>query len=147
MLFVDDQIEMWIVILVVLGVLLLGALLFMATGFIIISKNRVGIIEKMGKYIGTYKSGLYYYLPLMVRRVGYYHIGETKQKVRVNAKNYIVRYEIENFKTFHYEGNHDVLGIVTSCLNAKTDDLSKLLIERFNQVGARFISLEIIKRR
>lgn len=147
MFFVNDQIETWIVVVVVVGVLLLGFLLFMATGLIIINKSRVGIIEKMGKYIGTYKPGLYYFLPLLYRRVGYYHQGETIQKLKIDKKNYIVKYEIENFKTFHYLGNHDVYGIVNSALKSNSEDLSKILIEKFNYIGAKFISLEIIKKR
>ena len=91
MLFVNDQIETWIVIVVVLGVLLLGVILFFATGFIFISKSRVGIIEKVGKYIGTYKGGLYYFMPILYRRVGYYRLGETSQKFKIDKKNYIVR--------------------------------------------------------
>lgn len=128
------------------GILLLGIILYISTGFIYIGKNRVGIIERVGKYIGTFGPKLHYFAPLLYRRVGYYKVGEISQVLVIDRKKYIVKYEINNFKQFHYVGNHDTLGIVKASLNEKDADLSKLLIERFKLVGARFISLQKVKK-
>lgn len=132
--------------LIIVSLLLLSIFMFFVTGFIYISKQRIGVIEKVGNYVGTYKGGLYYFFPLLYRRVGYYKKGVTIQKLRIDEKNYIVKYQIENYKQWHYVGNHDPLGIVKSSLRGNNEDLSKTLIERFNLVGARFISLEVIKK-
>ena len=145
MLFVNDQIETWIVVLVVVGVLILGTGLFFLTGFIFISKTRVGIIEKVGKYIGTYKSGLYYFMPVLYRRVGYYKIGETVQKFKIDRKEYILRYQIEDFEKFHYIGNHDAYGIVCAALKSNTEDLSKYLITRFKDLKISEQNLSLLK--
>ena len=64
----------------------------------------------------------------------------------INRKKYIIKYEINNFKQFHYVGNHDTLGIVKASLSEKDADLSKLLTTRFKLVGARFISLQKVKK-
>lgn len=128
------------------GILLLGIILYLITGFLFIGKNRVGIIERVGKYIGTFGPKLYYFGPLIYRRVGYYRLGETSQTLIIDRQKYIVKYEIQNFKTWHYIGNHDTLGIVKASLNDKEKDLSKLLIDRFKMVGVRFISLTKIKK-
>ena len=146
MFYVERFFEGW-ELLIIAGITLIGgSILFALTGFIRISKGRVGVIERVGTYIGTYKNGLYYFAPILYRRVGYYRVGEIKQRIQIGRKEYFVKYEIENFKTFHYIGKHDVKGVVNASLNEPTKDLSKLLIERFNIIGARFISLEIIKR-
>ncbi len=135
-----------IITLVVVVILFVSALLFMCTGFIVVSKGRVGVLERMGNYIGTYKSGLYYFTPLLYRRVGYYKTGEIVQRFKIDKDNYLVRYKIENFKTFHYVGVHDVVNPIKTALKFHQEDLSKDLIERFNNIGAKFISLEKIKK-
>ena len=147
MFYVDTFFQGWEILVIVLVVVIGGLFLFTLTGFIHVSKGRVGVIERVGNYVGTYKSGLYYFVPVLYRRVGYYKIGETFQKFQIGRKEYIIRYEIENFKTFHYIGKHDVYGIVNASLKEPTDDLSKLLIDRFNLIGVRFISLEVVKRK
>ena len=128
------------------GILLLGVILYACTGFIYVSKKRVAIIERVGKYVGTYGPKLYYFAPLLYRRVGYYKVGEISQSMVIDHKKYIVKYEILNCKQFHYIGNHDTYGIIKASLNEKDKDLSKLLIERFKFIGAKFISLNVIKK-
>ncbi len=127
-------------------VILLSIVAFICTGFIFVSRDRIAVIERVGKYVGTYKSGLYFFAPLLYRRVGYYKKGVTVQRLRIKDETYIVTYQIENYKTWHYVGNHDSLGIVRSSLNQNPQDLSKLLIERFSLVGVKFISLERMKK-
>lgn len=131
---------------IIASILLLGILLYISTGFIFVNKSRVAIIERMGKYVGTYGPKLYYFAPLIYRRVGYYKVGIISQKIVIDRKKYIVQFEILNFKQFHYVGNHDVTGILKASLNEKNADLSKLLIERFKFCGARFISLQKVKK-
>ncbi len=132
--------------LIVSSILVAGIILYMCTGFIFISKSRVGIIERMGKYVGTYGHKLYYFAPLIYRRVGYYKLGVISQKIVIDKQKYIVKYEITNFKQFHYVANHDVYGLVKASLFEKNNDLSKVLIDRFKLSGAKFISLQLIKK-
>lgn len=146
MFYVDDIFPTWLFLIIVASILLVGLILFLCNGFLFIGKGRVGVIERIGNYVGTYKKGLYYFTPLLYRRVGYYKVGETLQRFRLERKQYQIKYEIKNYKTWHYVGHHDVLGIVSASLKEKDADLSKLLIERFSLVGVRFISLEIIKK-
>ena len=126
--------------------IVLSIVAFFLTGFIFVSKQRVAVIEKVGNYIGTYDSGLYYFFPLLYKRAGYYKKGITEQKLKIENETYIVKYQIENYKQWHYVGNHDSFGIVRSSLLRKDEDLSKLLIERFNLAGAKFITLEKMKK-
>ncbi|HOH68403.1 MAG TPA: hypothetical protein PLX93_03665, partial [Bacilli bacterium] len=83
----------------------LGIILFALTGFINIKKGFVGIIERTGRYIGTYQAGRRYFAPLVDRRVGMYKLGACRRLVEVDRyQSYFIDYEILDFKLFHYSG-------------------------------------------
>ena len=129
--------------LIILGVLLLGSILFALTGIIHVKKNRIAIIEKMGEFKGIYKSGFYYFPPLLYRRAGMYRLGIIEEKYLIDRINYKITYEITDVIKFHYQGKHDIEGILTASL--KECDLSTILTKRFELIGVRFIKLEKIK--
>ena len=131
---------------VILGVVAIGLVLLFLNCFIFISKERVGVIERVGEYIGTFGPGLHFLAPYIYRRVGYYRVGETKLRITIKREDYIVKFQINNFYRYHYYGAHDAEGIVKASLSENSTDLSALLIKRFNDVGAKFISLEKVKR-
>ncbi len=141
------HIEPWQYALIMLGIVLLSALLFALTGFIIVKRNCVAIIERIGNFVGIYKPGVYYFAPLLYRRVGMYRIGETNQIIDVNRIEYKITYEIIDVKKFHYIGKHDIKGVLVASLNDNKDNLSQTLIKHYEQIGVKFITLEkIIKR-
>lgn len=132
--------------LIFLGVFLLGGLLFFLTGFIRVYKGRVAIIERVGQFVGLYKPGIYYFAPILYRRVGMYRVGEIKEKYLINRVDYQITYEIEDVKQYHYVGHHDIEGILRATLLDSKDNLSEALIKRYKEVGVKFITLEKLKQ-
>jgi regulator of protease activity HflC (stomatin/prohibitin superfamily) len=132
--------------LIFLGVFLLGGLLFFLTGFIRVYKGRVAIIERVGQFVGLYKPGIYYFAPILYRRVGMYRVGEIKEKYLINRVDYQITYEIEDVKQYHYVGHHDIEGILRATLMDSKDNLSEALIKRCKEVGVKFITLEKLKQ-
>ncbi len=129
---------------VVLGIIALGALLYLYNCFIKVSKDRVAIIERMGIYLGTYGKGWHFFNPLTTRRVGYYKLGTTEVIFYINRDKYSVKFDILNFKDYHYIGAHDAIGICKASLQDSKDNLSETLIKRFEKVGCKFVSLDKI---
>ena len=136
----------WQFALIFLGVLLLGGLLFFLTGFIRVYKGRVAIIERVGQFVGLYKPGIYYFAPILYRRVGMYRVGEIKETYLINRVDYQITYEITDVKQYHYVGHHDIEGILRASLMDSRDNLSETLIKRCEEVGVKFITLEKIKQ-
>lgn len=132
--------------LIFLGVFLLGGLLFFLTGFIRVYKGRVAIIERVGQFVGLYKPGIYYFAPILYRRVGMYRVGEIKEKYLINRVDYQITYEIEDVKQYHYVGHHDIEGILRATLMDSKDNLSDALIKRCKEVGVKFMTLEKLKQ-
>ncbi len=142
-----NKLETWQFALIMLGIVVLGIILFALTGFIVVKKKCVAIIEKVGNFVGVYKPGLYYFAPLLYRRVGMYRMDEIEKILEVNKQEYKLKYEIEDVKMFHYIGKHDVESILVASLRDDNDNLSETLSKRYKQIGVKFISLEkIIKR-
>ncbi|MDY0345272.1 MAG: hypothetical protein WCR77_01870 [Bacilli bacterium] len=118
-----------------------GIILFIFTGYIRIKKGYMGIIERAGRYIGTYQAGFRYFAPLVDRRVGLYKLGECRRLVEVDRyKSYFIQYEIMNFKLFHYSG-HDLDGLVRLALKESPDDLGLSLKTRCDLIGVHFIKV------
>ena len=90
MVFVSAFLEKYWLTITIVVLLIISIIMFFVTGFIFVGKGRVGVIEKMGNYVGTYDSGLYYFFPLLYRRVGYYKKGVTIQKLVIDNKSYLV---------------------------------------------------------
>lgn len=134
-------------IIILIIVIILGIILFILTGYIIVKKEHIAIIEKNGQFVGIYKKGWHYFTPLIYRRVGMYKLGEIRQKIIIDRETYYLTYTIENYYKFHYEGKHDTLGILKSSLNDRFNDLSKSLDVKLKYIGANFIKLEKVKRR
>lgn len=126
-------------------VIAIGVLLFALTGFIRVKKGHVAIIEKTALFVGIYRSGLYYFAPLLYRRVGMYPTKEITRHFVINRQGYILTYQIVNFKKYHYEGHHDIESVLKASLNDNADNLTMALIERSKRIGVRFIKLEKIK--
>lgn len=133
--------EMFILVLV--AIFVLGGILYALTGFIKVKKGHVAIIERIGNFTGIYKPGLYYFAPLLYRRVGMYKVGETKSDFVINRISYRLTYEIIDVKKFHYIGKHDLEGVIKASL--KETNLSATLNNRFELIGVKFIALEKIK--
>lgn len=137
----DEQ--FYITIAAIAGV---GIILFAMTGFIRIKKGFIGIIERAGRYIGTYQAGLYYFAPLVDRRVGLYKLGAVRRLVEVGRyKSYFIDYEIVDFKLFHYSG-HDLDGLLRLALNESPDNLGLSLNTRCALIGVRFIDVREHKK-
>ncbi|MCR5333249.1 MAG: hypothetical protein K6E11_04465 [Bacilli bacterium] len=132
-------------LIIILGALLLGGILFVLTGFINVRKGRVAIIEKAGEFVGIYREGTYYFAPIVYRRVGMYSMGEISETYLINRIDYKVTYEIIDVMKYHYEGHHDMYGLVKASLVDSKDHLSDALKTRANAIGVRFIKLEKIK--
>lgn len=131
--------------LIMIAILALGAILFFLTGFIKVKKGRVAIIERIGNFIGIYKPGIYYFFPLLYRRVGMYKVGEFKEIYEIDRIQYQVTYEIVDIKKYHYVGKHDMYGIIKASLKDSKDNLSEAIIRRSELVGVRFVKLEKLK--
>lgn len=142
-----NKLETWQFALIMLAIVILGIILFALTGFIVVKKKCVAIIEKVGNFVGVYKPGIYYFAPLLYRRVGMYRMDQIDKIIAINKQEYKLKYEIEDVKIFHYIGKHDVESILVASLRDNNDNLSDVLSKRYNQIGVKFISLEkIIKR-
>jgi len=123
-----------------------GIILFAMTGFIRIKRGFIGIIERAGRYIGTYQAGIYYFAPLVDRRVGLYKLGVLRRLVEVGRYvSYFLEYEIIDFKLFHYAG-HDLDSLVRLALNESPEDLGLSLKTRCALIGVRFIRIEEYKK-
>lgn len=141
-----NKLETWQFALIMLAIVLLGIILSALTGFIVVKRNHVAIIEKMGNFVGIYKPGLYYFAPLLYRRVGMYKIDKIEKIIEIKKEEYKLNYEIEDVKMFHYIGKHDVETILVRALK-ENDNLSETLTKNYKQIGVKFISLEkVIKR-
>jgi hypothetical protein len=128
------------------SVVVAGIILFVLTGFINIKKGFVAIIERTGRYIGTYQAGLRYFLPLADRRVGLYKLGECRRLVEIDRyTSYFLDYEVRDFKLFHYSG-HDLDGLVRLALNESPNDLSLSLKSRCHSIGVRYINIHVNKK-
>lgn len=128
---------------IALSILLLGIILFFLTGFVKIKKDSIAIIERMGMYVGTYREGIRYFLPLIYRRAGMYKIGETSRDVDISRyEKSHVNYEIMNVKLFHYSG-HDFDGIIRIAYRDYKNDMDTYLKDAFLKVGVRYISQDI----
>lgn len=139
----SSYLEPWQFGLIMLIIVLTGLALFFLTGFTYVRKNRIAVIERLGMFTGLYKHGLYYFMPLVYRRVGYYRIDEISEIYKINKEKYRITYEIIDVKKFHYIGNHNVLVILEKNIN-NSDNLSASLKENYNQIGVKFIRLERI---
>ncbi len=134
-------------LLIVLIILTIGVLLFLLTGFIVVKKGQIAIVERLGLYVGTYKSGIRYFAPLIYRRVGMYPIGVLTKKVDVSRFDSIfVKYEILDVKKYHYVGHHDIDGIIRLALNEKRLDDGEYMTSQFKKIGVRYISNEKMKK-
>lgn len=143
--YILSMLEPWQFALVFLGILLLGGILYALTGFISVKKGRVAIIERIGQFVGLYKPGLYYFAPMLYRRVGMYRVGVIKDQYLINRIDYQLTYEIVDVKIYHYVGKHDIEGILRASLKDSRNDLSNVMIKRCEAIGVKFIQLEIIK--
>lgn len=132
-------------IIIIASIFVLGGILFALTGIIYVKKNRVAIIERIGEFKGIYQSGFYYFAPLIYRRAGMYRLGIIEETYNIKRDEYKITYEIIDVKKFHYEGKHDIEGILLASLNKKPTDLSSILIKRYEHIGVKFIKLEKIK--
>lgn len=115
----------------ILGItLLVGALLFMATGFIYVHKNHKAVIEKDGEFYDVKGRGLYYFLPFKARRVGMYRTGKYEEEIKLNDKKIVVTFTISDFKKYHYNG-HSIYFLVEVLKEdheiSKISDLEALL--------------------
>ena len=130
----------------ILSVFVAGAILFVLTGFINVKKGYVAIIERAGRYIGTYQSGLHYFMPLVDRRVGLYKLGECRRLVEIDRfVTYFLEYEIIDIKAFHYSG-HDLDGLARLALKEAPQDPSLSLKTRCAFIGVRYIGFEENKK-
>ena len=143
--YILSMLEPWQFALVFLGILLLGGILYALTGFISVKKDRVAIIERVGQFVGLYKPGLYYFAPMLYRRVGMYRVGVIKDQYLINRIDYQLTYEIVDVKIYHYVGKHDIEGILRASLKDSRNDLSNVMSKRCEAIGVKFIQLEIIK--
>lgn len=128
-----------------LGILLLGGILYALTGFIHVCKGRLAIIERAGQFVGIYKPGWYYFAPVLYRRVGMYRVGEVKERFLIRRVEYQITYEIIDIKQYHYVGKHDIEGVLSATLKDSRNELSDVMTRRCNDIGVRFIQLEVIK--
>ena len=135
----------FVFLIIILGALVLGGILFLLTGFISVKKGRIAIIEKAGAFVGIYRPGIYYFAPIVYRRVGMYRVGEITEIYELNRIEYRITYEIEDVKKYHYEGKHDMYGIMRASLSDSKDNLSQAMKTRSAAIGVRFIKLEKIK--
>lgn len=100
--------QFWLIFLIII---LVGAVLFMLTGFIYVHKNHKAVLEKNGEFYAVKGRGLYYFLPFVGRRVGMYRISPYEEEIEYNGKKLVVTFQIEDFKTYHYNG-HSVTKLV-----------------------------------
>jgi len=128
-------------VITVVSVILAGIALFTCTGFIYIKKGYIGIVERAGLYVGTFRSGLRYFAPLVDRRVGMYKLGPCRRLIEIDRRtSYLLDYEIRDYKLFHYSG-HNLDGLVRLALSESPDDLSLSLSTRCQLVGVHFIGI------
>ncbi len=142
----DVLLQPWQFALIALGIALLGAILFVLTGFIYVKKGYVAIIERTGLYVGIFEKGFHYFAPLLYRRVGMYPVGEAEREIVIDKVKYFVKYEITDVKCFHYVGNHDLETPLKDALANNKDKLKETLIEKYSAIGVKFIGLQKEKK-
>lgn len=139
------MLETWQYLLIIIGIILLGGLLFALTGIIKVKKGYKAIIERVNEFYDIKETGFYYFPPLIYRRAGMYKIGEIKRNILVKRDEYQIIYIIEDIKKYHYIGKHDIESIIEKALKEKNIDLSSYITDRCELIGVRFISLSKIK--
>lgn len=124
-------------------VLLIGlaVILFVLTGIILVSKNRIAIIERMGSYIETTEKTKFY-PPLFYRRAGYYFTGSQKLVLTLpNKKNAIFLIEIKNVLLFHYSG-HNITQEIDNIYRTNDKIDFETLKNGLTNIGINLINIE-----
>lgn len=134
----------WRFTILMLAVVLAGIIIFFLAGIIKVRKGRVALIERLGNYVGTYRPGVYYLFPVIYRPVGSYPIGETKKVIKTASRKYLVSYEIDDFKLFHYVGHEDLKSLLDLALRESPSDPAASLRRRAPLIGVSFKSLEAV---
>lgn len=88
--------------LIVLIAIAIGIILMILTGFIHVKKGYTAIIEKLGAYHGTYKSGFHYFAPFVYRRVGMYKNSPSEVELTINKTIIKIKIVVLDFQKYHY---------------------------------------------
>lgn len=124
-------------LIMILVILLVGCGLFFFTGFIFNKKDSVFIVERLGKYFGTYSVKAKYFFPLLYRRVGVYKKTSYKEVINIGKNQYYIELKIINFETFHYSG-HDISPILEELKNQ--ENKRAYLEEELSKIGIKLIN-------
>jgi len=133
-----------VILIVVLGTLLFGAIIFVMSCVYYVKKDHVIIVEKMENYHGTYEHGFYWFWPFVYHRVGYYATKPIERKIRLsNGRKALINYQILKPKEFHYF--HTTVESFINKMSLENVDMNfEAIKENFASIGIDFISIRAI---
>lgn len=136
-----DQADL-VILIVVLGTLLFGAIIFVFSCVYYVKKDHVIIVEKMENYHGTYGHGFHWFWPFVYHRVGYYALVPVERKIRLNnGRKVLVKYRILKPKEFHYFRT-SVESFINKMSLENVDMNFETIKENFATIGIEFISIK-----
>ena len=132
---------MWPILLAFGALLFLAIFLFLYTGFIMVKKNKIAVIERIGLYVETTKKTKYY-TPLLYRRAGYYKTGPQKSIVKLpNGNRVLIIFEIINVVLFHYSG-HNIERQIENAYTSEEIVTFEIIKNQLSRVGINLINIE-----
>lgn len=136
----ETQLDIALWIALALG-LVIGLIIFIIAGIYKVKKDHVIIIEKIEEYYATKGAGVYFFLPVKYRRVGYYKITQQERVILLgNQKRIVLTYQIIDPKKYHYSKQRVEKYVEKIRLNNSTIS-EELLISELDKIGIKFISV------
>lgn len=134
-----------LILLIIFITFIIAIVLFILSGFFRVKKNYVAIFEKMYAFYDVKEQGMYFFTPFIVRRVGYYQ--KEIQYIRINLLNddVYIKYQVEDFKMFHYQG-HNFNQVIVDELKKVSNDISQVVYDVSQKYGIKIIDLKIINK-
>ncbi len=136
----------WQLILLIISIAFIVAIvLFLLSGLFRVKENYVAVFEKMYAFYCIKEKGIYFLTPFLVRRVGYYQ--KEIQYIRINLANedVFIKYQVEDFKIFHYAG-HNFNQVIVDNLKQSKNDISQSVNELAEKYGIRIIDLRVLNK-
>ena len=135
-----DQITL--IFLIALGiVIILGGLFFFFAGLFKVKKDQVMIIERMNEFKGVYEKGIYWFMPIVYRRVGVYTMKEMEQTIHFDdLRDMVIRFQVGDVIKYHYS-EYNVEQKVNEAHKKYPEMSEEILKSELLDIGIRFISI------
>ena len=119
--------------LVVIIAIIIGIILMFLTGFIYVKKDYTAIIEKLGVYHGTYKSGFHYFAPFVYRRVGMYKNSPSEVELTINKTIIRIKVVVLDFKKYHY-ATKSFMDVINALKGKEYEEITQFISELQNNL-------------